>query len=110
MGNNMWIIILALAFAGCAAALLVAIAKWQEEKERRFDEISRAVGIENDLERAMSVIENQQTEIKAMEFRIGQVRLRNRNLQDRLSEALCPHNDHVWKDGVCVKCGRVKNE
>ena len=107
---NNWIVpVLALSLFACAAALLVVIAKWQEEKERRFDEISRAVGIENDLERAMSVIENQQTEIKAMEFRIGQVRLRNRNLQDRLSEEICPTSNHIWKDGRCVKCGRVQD-
>jgi len=110
MNKDLIIALLALAFAGCAAALLVVIAKWQEEKERRFDEISRAVGIENDLERAMSVIENQQTEIKAMEFRIGQVRLRNRNLQDRLSEEICPTSNHIWKDGRCVKCGRVQDD
>jgi len=30
-------------------------------------------------------------------------------LQDRLSALLCPLNDHVWKDGVCAKCGRVQD-
>ena len=29
--------------------------------------------------------------------------------QDRLSALLCPMNDHVWKDGRCVKCGRVQD-
>ena len=28
------------------------------------------------------------------------------SLQDRLSSAFCPTNNHVWKDGVCVKCGK----
>ncbi len=30
-------------------------------------------------------------------------------LQDRLSALLCPHNDHVWKDGICTKCGRQQD-
>ena len=34
---------------------------------------------------------------------------KNRDMQDRLSALLCPMNDHVWKDGVCVKCGRMKD-
>lgn len=33
----------------------------------------------------------------------------NAKLQDRLSALLCPMNDHVWKDGVCAKCGRMKD-
>lgn len=28
--------------------------------------------------------------------------------QDLKSALHCPRNDHVWKDGRCVKCGRVK--
>lgn len=31
-------------------------------------------------------------------------------LQDRLSALLCPHNNHIWKDGRCVKCGKVETE
>ena len=30
-------------------------------------------------------------------------------MQDRLSALRCSHNDHVWKDGRCVKCGRAKD-
>lgn len=30
-------------------------------------------------------------------------------LQDKLSSMLCPANNHIWKDGVCSKCGRVQD-
>ena len=116
MGNNMLIIILALALAGAAAALLVVIAKWQEEREKRWDEISRAVGLENELERSKA---REKCTAKSVQWYADQLidcerkrryeNRRNRAMQDRLSAYLCPHNDHVWKDGRCVKCGRVKD-
>ena len=28
------------------------------------------------------------------------------DLQDKLSSALCPRNDHLWESGVCKRCGR----
>ena len=31
-------------------------------------------------------------------------------LQDRLSALLCPSNNHIWEDGVCVKCGRMQDD
>lgn len=30
-------------------------------------------------------------------------------LQDKLSSILCQHNDHVWVDGKCKKCGRKRS-
>lgn len=29
-------------------------------------------------------------------------------LQDFKSSKLCPHNDHIWVDGVCKRCGRAQ--
>lgn len=29
-------------------------------------------------------------------------------LQDKLSAAVCPRNDHIWVNGFCKKCGRVQ--
>lgn len=31
---------------------------------------------------------------------------KNREMQDHLSAILCPSNNHIWKDGKCIKCGR----
>lgn len=115
MGNNMWIIILALAFAGCAAALLVAIAKWQEEKERRFDEISRAVGLENEIEQLRRLCEAKDYAKQRMYEVNSCLRSDKATLQDKLSALLCPRNDHVWEvsdayrgECRCKKCGRAK--
>ena len=73
-----------------------------EEYNRRWDEISRAVDLENELD---------QMKLTATKYKVWFEECRNGNkaLQDRLSALLCPHNDHVWKDGVCVKCGRVQD-
>lgn len=30
-------------------------------------------------------------------------------LQDFKSSVLCPHNDHIWIDGVCKRCGRAQS-
>lgn len=31
-------------------------------------------------------------------------------LQDKYSAIICPHNDHVWVDGRCKKCGRRQKD
>ena len=49
-----------------------------------------------------------QTKLEREKAYFESCRAGNHALQDRLSALLCPRNDHVWKDGVCVKCGRVK--
>lgn len=30
-------------------------------------------------------------------------------MQDHLSSALCPMNNHIWIGGKCSKCGRAKD-
>lgn len=30
-------------------------------------------------------------------------------LQDKVSALYCPQNNHVWKDGICVKCGKEQD-
>lgn len=101
----------------CAlAAFFVMWAKWEEEKlktkeerDRRFDEISRAVGLENELERSKAQEKCSAEALLWYADHLAGARVIHENLQDRLSAILCPRNDHVWKDGVCVKCGRVKD-
>lgn len=122
MNKDLIIVILALAFAGAAAALLVTLAKLQEEKERRWDEISRAVSLENELEKSkvhqqwmkedILRYSEQLTKEQALsaerEEEIFRLSTWNRIMQDRLSALLCPRNDHIWEDGVCKRCGRIE--
>ena len=100
---------LGIALCGTTTAFLVTLAKLQEEKERRWDEISRAAGLEN-------IIEDRTRDISyyheiTCKHTASIIRLTSEKvfLQDRLSAILCPTNNHVWKDGHCVKCGRVKD-
>ena len=109
MSKDLIIVILGLAFAGCAAALLVAIAKRQEEREKRWSEISRAVGLENELEQSKAREKCSAEALLWYADHLAGARVIHENLQDRLSALLCPTNNHIWKDGVCVKCGRVQD-
>jgi len=127
---NIYETLLLFALVCALAAVFVLWAKWEEEKlktreehDRRWDEISRATGIENELEKskarekcsANAVIwfadELKRAKAEAKVFRSNFESCRNGNmiLQDKLSSLLCPMNDHVWKDGRCAKCGRMKD-
>lgn len=114
--------ILIFALCGSIAALLVTLAKLREEKEKRCDEISRAVGFENELEQSKArekcsaqavlwyaeQLANVKQEAEGLRMGVDYLGHREDVLQDRLSAIICPTNNHVWKYGVCTKCGRVK--
>ena len=102
-----------MACIGSLAAFFVAWAKYdeqkkltKEERDRRWDEISRAVGLENEIEHQRHVLD----ELYAAYGDASRRGYRAAELQDKLSALLCPHNNHVWVDGCCVKCGRVKDD
>jgi len=82
----------------------------KEERNRRWDEISRAVGLENELERSKAQEKCSAEALLWYADHLAGARVIHENLQDRLSALLCPTNNHIWKDGVCVKCGRVKDD
>ena len=103
-------IVLVIALCGTTTAFLVTLAKLQEEKEKRWDEISRAAGLENIIEdrtRDISYYHEITCKHTASIIRLTSEKI---DLQDRLSSVLCPTNNHVWKDGRCVKCGRMKDD
>jgi len=109
MTKDIIIALLGIGFMFAVAALLVALAKLQEEKERRWDEISRAAGLENIIEdrtRDISYYHEITCKHTASIIRLTSEKI---YLQDRLSSVLCPTNNHVWKDGCCVKCGRAQD-
>lgn len=122
-------IILEFALVLALAGFFVMWAKWEDEKvktkeaeERRWDEISLRLNVEKELEQskarekcsAQSVLwyaeqlTNAKQEAEGLKMGVDYLGHREDVLQDKLSALLCPRNDHVWKDGVCVKCGRVK--
>ena len=115
MKTEIMIAVLALLCIGSMAAAFVLCAKVDElnkataeEYNLRCDEISRAAGLENEIERMRA---REQCTAKAMMWYSDELFKRiteNVQMEDKLSALLCPHNDHVWKDGVCVKCGRVE--
>lgn len=72
-----------------------------EEYNRRWDEISRAASLEQELEKEKSLGAEREEEI----FRLS---VWHNIMQDKLSSVLCPTNNHVWRDGECVKCGRMQ--
>lgn len=96
----------------------------KEERNRRWDEISRAVGLENEIlfwkeaneDKAKDILyyhehcKKQADALKIEMERTSRLERDNAQLEQNLRSALrCPNNDHVWKDGRCVKCGRMKD-
>ena len=113
-------IVLGIGFVGLLAAFLVMWSYYdgqkkltQKERDRRWDEISLRMTIENEKD---AEIEELREFLSPFEKRgdfwyqtAEKMTLERDALQDRLSALLCPRNDHVWKDGVCTKCGKVQD-
>ena len=116
MKTEIMIAVLALLCIGSLAAAFVLWAKLDEQKQKTKDEHANyiaalQIGKTNAeyaqrFEKERDIIFDKLNELSALN--IG-LHIDNAKLQDRLSALLCPHNDHVWKDGRCVKCGRVKD-
>ena len=116
MTEKLIIALLSLLSIGSLAAVFVLWAKLdeqkkltQEEKEKRWDEISRSAGLEKIAEEYAWEKERYENNMRFADKELLRFMKQRDALQDRLSALLCPRNDHVWKDGVCVKCGRVKD-
>lgn len=131
MSKDLIIAILALAFAGCCGALLVVIAKLDEQKKMTAEErdnYKAALSLHNTTAEQFG-IEQRYLESKInfedgyhkyaikeeIERRVCAEAERD-ELQDRLSSLLCPMNDHVWEvsdayrgECRCKKCGRAKD-
>ena len=120
MKTEIMIAVLALLCIGSLAAAFVLWAKIDEQKQKTADEHANYIAalqigktnaeyaqrLEKELEQSKA--RDCQGHIDFLNFCVDTLEKKNAVLQDRLSAILCPRNDHVWKDGVCVKCGRVK--
>lgn len=98
--------ILGIICIGSLAAFFVMWAKRDEERDRRWGEISRAASIEKEKDAEIYELES---EIRNIKWDNDCLQMQCDRQQNKLSSILCPTNNHVWRDGVCVKCGRVKD-
>ena len=122
MKTEIMIAVLALLCIGSMAAAFVLWAKVDELKKSNANEHANylaALNLHNATAEAAQAVQKEFEDYKHFndDYHIGilheQIRSefdRANALQDRLSALLCPMNDHVWKDGRCVKCGRVKDD
>lgn len=112
MSNELIIALLALLSIGSLAAVFVLWAKVQEEREKRWQETSIALTVEKEkdaeIEYLKYSLEGEQRLGAEREEEIFRLSTWHNIIQDKLSATLCPTNNHVWKDGVCTKCGRAK--
>lgn len=113
MSNELIIALLSIGCISALAAFFVAWAKADEWKKTAADEHANyiaALGLHNTTAKALeqSKMRDCQGHIDFLNFCVDTLGEKNDALQDKLSAILCPHNDHVWKYGRCVKCGRAK--
>lgn len=131
MSNELIIVLLSIGCISALAAFFVAWSKYdeqkkatEEERDRRWDEISLRLNVEKELEQSkvhqqwmqedVLRYSEQLTKEQALgaerEEEIFRLSAWHNIMQDKLSALLCPMNDHVWRDGVCTKCGRMQDD
>ena len=116
MKVEIMIAVLGIICIGTLAAVFVLWAKIDEQKQQTADEHANYIAA-IDLHNMVSVMNEQvrfdrdilNEQLHKLSITNLDLHFDNAKLQDRLSALLCPMNDHVWKDGVCVKCGRMKD-
>lgn len=101
-----------------AAALVIALAAlaiylwrlYRVENQRKWDEISVALTNEKEAIRAADSEKIVQEGIWRAEHELRlKAELKCMALQDKVSALYCPTSNHVWKDGICVKCGKEQD-
>jgi len=117
MKTEIMIAVLALLCIGSLAAVFILWSKLDEQKQKTKDEHANyiaALNLANTnaehaqlLDHERDVIFDKVNELSVLNLGLH---LEIAKLQDFKSATLCPHNNHVWKDGVCVKCGRVQDD
>ena len=121
MSNELIIALLVIGFVGSFAAMFIFWAKYdeqkkltQKERDRRWDEISLRQTIEIEKDAEIEELQYEERDLQGticmLECDKEQMAKDRDRLQDKLSALLCPRNDHVWKDGVCIKCGRSEQK
>lgn len=104
-------------FLSVIILILIALCVWlwikyRSESKAKWNEISYQAGLNAKIADLKSSNEVLNAYCKQFFEENVDLQIDNNWLQDNLSAILCPHNDHVWVDGKCKKCGRkhiVKN-
>ena len=123
MKTEIMIAVLGIICIGALAAVFVLWAKIDEQKQKAKDEHANYIAalqigktnaeyaqrLENEKERSTDYSGLYAKQTEAWRDELDRLWKERNAMQDRLSAILCPRNDHVWKDGVCVKCGRVQD-
>ena len=123
MKIEIMIAVLGIICIGALAAVFVLWAKLDELKQKTADEHANylaalqigktnaeyAQRLENEKERSTDYSGLYAKQKEAWRDELDRLWKERNAMQDKLSAILCPHNDHVWKDGRCVKCGRTKD-
>ena len=103
--NDLIAAILALAFCGSAAAFLVMWANRDEWKKKANKEYTQRLEAAAFWSSHMFALKRQADFWRSLAAEA----INERDaLQDRVSTLVCPHNDHIWLEGRCKKCGRIK--
>lgn len=107
--NTVMISVLAIVCAALVAAFLVIWQKYEAEKEKRWDEMSENLSLEKTIEALKQAMRGDGEAIVWYVNELSREVEKNEILTSKLASILCPQNNHVWKDGVCTKCGRAYN-
>lgn len=103
------VVVLAVLLAGALVGCFYFWKRGKQEENKKWDEISRGVDLENIIaDRTKDVIHYSDLCDEQRQY-ILHLQTRNIDLQDKYSALICPTNNHVWKNGVCKKCGRAYN-
>ena len=117
MKTEIMIAVLTLLCIGSLAAVFILWAKLDEQKQKTKDEhdnycVALRIGNTN----AKMLGESQERERCSAQAvlwyseKLKALKEDRNAMQDCLSALLCPSNNHIWKDGVCAKCGRAKDD
>ena len=123
MKIEIMIAVLGIICIGALAAVFVLWAKIDEQKQKTADEHANylaalqigktnaeyAQRLENEKERSTDYSGLYAKQKEAWRDELDRLWKERNAMQDKLSALLCPMNDHVWKDGRCMKCGRVQD-
>lgn len=124
MKTEIMIAVLGIICIGALAAAFVLWAKIDEQKQKTADEHANCIAalnlhnataeaaqrLENEKERSTDYSGLYAKQTEAWRDELDRLWKERNAMQDRLSALLCPMNDHVWKGGRCVKCGRVQDD
>ena len=108
-----WKLILEFALLMALTAFFVTWAKLEEQKQKTKEEhecyeamLRLHNGVAVRSQELAESLEREKETLESWKHEYDVIREEKNVLQDRLSASLCPSNNHVWKDGKCIKCGR----